>query len=827
VTQPMDPVANGSPTVRASVSIGMGAGTPLPPAINSRLLRVVVDNDAHLPGMFELTFLDLDGSTLPTARITIGSQITISGTPTAGGGSTRTSSTSAGGPLIVGEVTAIEGLMQGMTAQTVVRGYTSAHRLQRTKKSRTFLNSTDSDIARQIATQAGLRVGTIMPTRTTHAYVPQVNQTDWEFLTARATEIGYEIGVQAGLFYFRSSSGGPAARGGAGGGVRGAASGAARGGAGVSVKFPDTLISFRPRVTAGNLTPDVEVRVWDPMERRALAQIAATPAGPSPSPATLGGQFTGGALSGVTGGLSSAAGALSSGNVAGAASGVSSAASGASAGVSSMTGGLLGSPIGYLGPPPSPTAHVVSDRPMANGYTMATAGPLGAAALGSDLGSTYAEAEGDAVGNPGIQPGVMITVTGVPAPFAGGWKVSRARHIFDDSEHGYRTTFAAHGRQDRSMLGLTSKSGRGPSGSSTLDGVVCGVVSNCADPLQKGRVKVTLPWLSPMFETDWAPNVQFCSGQRTGAMFMPEVGDEVLVAFEFGDPRRPYVLGGMMNNYTKWSVAASGPIMAGGGGASPDTFGSVMDSMGAAGKVVSALSKAENPEAMGAGLISSTGMAGSIAVSASGMGSGSSPGSGSSSSGAIMTPGMVSEIRHRGFVSTTGNCLLFYDQPMPVVGGLTSGSATSGAAPTGMSGSGGSGGASGGSGGASSGAGGTGGSSGGAAGAGAMGGAGGLMPISSAVRLGNQDGRMGLTIDQANAGINLMCNMIPGVSKFPIPMMNIVSENGQINISSGPAGVMMIDGGSTLMIKSTAAITVQAPTINLNGAAFANGLPII
>ncbi|MGH3994887.1 MAG: phage baseplate assembly protein V, partial [Pseudonocardiaceae bacterium] len=351
---------------------------------------------------------------------------------------------------------------------------------------------------------------------------------------------------------------------------------------------------------------------------------------------------------------------------------------------SSLAGGVLGSPVGYLGPPPSPTSNKMVDRPLANAMTMATAGLPAATALVGDMGATFAEAEGDAVGNPAIQPGATITVSGVPAPFVRPWTVSRARHVFDDSEHGYRTFFAAHGRQDRSVLGLTSKSSSKQSSGATIDGVVCGVVTNCADPLAKGRVKITLPWLSPTFETDWAPNIQFCSGQRTGAMFMPEVGDEVLVAFEFGDPRRPYVLGGMMNNLTKWSVAASGPIMAGGGGMSPDAFGAVMEST-AVGKLASGVASGD-PEKMAAGAIGSTGMAGSMIVGVSGLGSDSSSntglgmgsGSGSSPSGAVMTPGMISEVKHRGYVSTTGNCLVFYDEPMPMVGGLTGGSGMAG-----------------------------------------------------------------------------------------------------------------------------------------------------
>jgi len=67
-------------------------------------------------------------------------------------------------------------------------------------------------------------------------------------------------------------------------------------------------------------------------------------------------------------------------------------------------------------------------------------------------------------------------------------------------------------------------------------------------------VKLVLPWLSPMFETDWAPVAQAGAGRRSGATFLPEAGDEVLVGFELGDPNRPYVLGGIPNVNSKFSV---------------------------------------------------------------------------------------------------------------------------------------------------------------------------------------------------------------------------------------------------------------------------------
>ena len=59
-----------------------------------------------------------------------------------------------------------------------------------------------------------------------------------------------------------------------------------------------------------------------------------------------------------------------------------------------------------------------------------------------------------------------------------------------------------------------------------------------------------MPWLSPDFETDWARVVMPGLGETYGLVALPEVGDEVLVGFEFGDVRRAYVLGGLGNGNT-------------------------------------------------------------------------------------------------------------------------------------------------------------------------------------------------------------------------------------------------------------------------------------
>jgi hypothetical protein len=143
----------------------------------------------------------------------------------------------------------------------------------------------------------------------------------------------------------------------------------------------------------------------------------------------------------------------------------------------------------------------------------------------------------------------------VPQPFVGTWTVTQAKHIFDPTDLGYQTHFVVSGRAERSLLGLAS--GGNHRRNPQLAGLVCGVITNVKDPDSKGKVKVSLPWLAPDFETDWARVVQLTAGPRTGAMFVPEVGDEVLLGFEYGDMRRPYVLGGLINDNASFEPMSS------------------------------------------------------------------------------------------------------------------------------------------------------------------------------------------------------------------------------------------------------------------------------
>lgn len=82
-------------------------------------------------------------------------------------------------------------------------------------------------------------------------------------------------------------------------------------------------------------------------------------------------------------------------------------------------------------------------------------------------------------------------------------------------------------------------------------GVVVGVITNNSDPEGMERVRVRFPWLNADDESNWARVVSPMAGHDRGFYYLPEVGDEVLVAFEHGAIDFPYVLGALWNGKDK------------------------------------------------------------------------------------------------------------------------------------------------------------------------------------------------------------------------------------------------------------------------------------
>jgi len=83
----------------------------------------------------------------------------------------------------------------------------------------------------------------------------------------------------------------------------------------------------------------------------------------------------------------------------------------------------------------------------------------------------------------------------------------------------------------------------------TLQGVYAGSVTDNRDPEGQARVFVRVPGVADTGV--WARLATMMAGRGRGTLFVPDVGDEVLVAFERGDMRFPCVLGSLWNGKDK------------------------------------------------------------------------------------------------------------------------------------------------------------------------------------------------------------------------------------------------------------------------------------
>ena len=84
-----------------------------------------------------------------------------------------------------------------------------------------------------------------------------------------------------------------------------------------------------------------------------------------------------------------------------------------------------------------------------------------------------------------------------------------------------------------------------------ISGVAVGIVTSHKDEKKLGRVQVRFKWASGEKLSKWARIATLSSGPNRGSMFIPEVNDEVLLAFERDNVNRPFVIGSIWNDEGK------------------------------------------------------------------------------------------------------------------------------------------------------------------------------------------------------------------------------------------------------------------------------------
>jgi phage protein D/phage baseplate assembly protein gpV len=181
-------------------------------------------------------------------------------------------------------------------------------------------------------------------------------------------------------------------------------------------------------------------------------------------------------------------------------------------------------------------SHVIPHAPVINANEATSV----AQAVLDDLASSYIQAIGEASGDPRIRVGTTVKVEGAGKRFSGDYYLTAVRHTIDKAS-GHLVTFSASTREPDALATVLQKFDSEPK----APHVYVGIVTNIDDPEKLGRVKVKLPALFAEDESYWARLLTPMAGAERGFLTIPEVNDEVLIAFENGDPTRPYVLGGL------------------------------------------------------------------------------------------------------------------------------------------------------------------------------------------------------------------------------------------------------------------------------------------
>ena len=458
------------------------------------LLEMVVDTNLFLPGMFTITVhdeVDKANGKLQygdSDTLAVGAEVKVEIETDEIWDEPRAVKST----LIIGEITAVEpAFSEDGIATLQIRGYDRSHRLTRGKKTRTYGDAnptgsgiTEDQIVKTIVQETeGItksEIDTSGLNTVKYYYVMQYNQTDLEFLWARARALGYQVYVEDKTLFFQKAD---------------AHRGPESDKPGL-LYWPDNLSSFEPRLTLMHQVDQAVVKGWDPATKAAVE-------GTNNSDASK-------TIPNI--GLNKKGSALAKEKFRGTAE------------------------------------QVVVDHPV---RTIDQAKAMAAARF-AEAESEFVRADGTCrQGDPRLVAGRVVTIEGVGERFSGDYYVTEARHVWD---HGtYWVTFSVTGRVPNTLSYLLDHD-NGHHRANT-PGVVTAKVTSLEDPQNLGRVQVMFPWLPKYKDADlssnWARIAAPMGGQERGFLFLPEIADEVLVAFEHGDVHYPYLVGTLRNNTDK------------------------------------------------------------------------------------------------------------------------------------------------------------------------------------------------------------------------------------------------------------------------------------
>lgn len=432
------------------------------------LLRIEVEQSSHVPSVARISFFDDDDAAMiDNSKFDIGKEIEVKFKNRAASSGTFVS-------VFKGEIVSLqpeytEGLQMTMT----IIAFDKMHRLNRGRKSRAFLQMSDSDIISKLARESSV-TASVASTSTQNDFIAQDNVTNLAFIQMLARRNNFEITCDNGTMNVKArQQGSPVA----------------------TLTAGQQLLYFRPHLTTTEQVSKVQVKGWD-MKTKAAVVGEATSTTSHPS---IGYNKTGIAASSTFGDAP------------------------------------------WLELSPHATIQAVAAK-------------MAEARL-NELNAAFIQCEGRCLGNSAIKPGKLIKLEKLGTRFSGNYVVTVARHVYSDGI--YETEFTVEGQQPELVSGYMSPQIDPPR---IWNGVVSAVVTNNNDTENLGRIKVKYPWYThegTEVESDWIRVASLSAGSSRGFQAIPEVADEVLIAFEHGYFDKPYVIGALWNGVDKPPMQAS------------------------------------------------------------------------------------------------------------------------------------------------------------------------------------------------------------------------------------------------------------------------------
>lgn len=217
--------------------------------LRAQIISATITLDLNAPSSCEVVFSDPERRLLDDLSADFGQDLEVHASPIEG---------RAEQPVFTGHVYGLEFQADEAGCYSIIRGYDATYRLRQCRAITSYNDTTDADLVRQLCEEAGVEVGDIKGGDESHAYIAQLNESHWDFLSRRAEATGATLHAIDGKIQFRPLPGADYAP----------DPGDHESRDPLQLTPGRNLVYLRSRLSSAQQIEEVEVRGWDPKAKR-------------------------------------------------------------------------------------------------------------------------------------------------------------------------------------------------------------------------------------------------------------------------------------------------------------------------------------------------------------------------------------------------------------------------------------------------------------------------------------------------------------------------------------------------------------------------------